>query len=70
MTPLNNRYLNNEKHNICTKKEVKNMAKPIGDTPTLYGKEASDFLNKMVEPLTEKDKEFKKKYDATRKVSF
>ena len=32
------------------------MAKPIGDTPTLHGKEASDFLNKMVEPLTEKDK--------------
>ena len=28
------------------------MAKPIGDTPTLYGKEASDFLNRMVEPLT------------------
>ena len=51
-------------------KEVKNMAKPIGDTPTLYGKEASDFLNKMVEPLTEKDKEFKKRYDTARKVSF
>ena len=31
------------------------MAKPIGDTPTLYGKETSDFLNRMVEPLTEKD---------------
>ena len=46
------------------------MAKPIGDTPTLYGKEASDFLNRMVEPLTDKDKEFKKRYDATRKVSF
>ena len=50
--------------------EVKNMAKPIGDTPTLCGKEASDFLNRMVEPLTEKDKEFKKRYDAARKVSF
>lgn len=46
------------------------MAKPIGDTPTLYGKEASNFLNRMVKPLTEKDKEFKKKYDAIRKVSF
>ena len=46
------------------------MVKPIGDTPTLYSKEASDFLNKMVEPLTEKDKEFKKKYDDARKVSF
>ena len=46
------------------------MAKPIGDTPTLYGRQASDFLNKMVEPLTENDKEFKKRYDAARKVPF
>ena len=46
------------------------MAKPIGDTPTLYGKESSDFLNRMVEPLTEKDKEFKMRYDAARRVSF
>ena len=46
------------------------MAKPIGDTPTLYGKDASDFLNKMVEPVTEKDKELKKRYDAARKVPF
>ncbi len=46
------------------------MARPIGDTPTLYGKEASDFLNKMFEGLTKKDKEFKKRYDAVRKVSF
>ena len=46
------------------------MAKLIGDAPTLYGKEASDFLNRMVEPLTDKDKEFKKRYDATRKVLF
>ena len=46
------------------------MAKPICDTPTLYGKEASNFLNRMVKPLTEKDKEFKKNYDAARKVSF
>ena len=37
------------------------MAKPIGNTPTLYGEEASEFLNKMMEPLTEKDKEFKKR---------
>ena len=42
----------------------------IGDTPILYGKEASDFLNRMVKPLTKKDKEFKKRYDAARKVSF
>lgn len=46
------------------------MAKPIGTTPTLYGKEAAEFLNKMNEPLTEKDKAFKKKYDSTRKVLF
>ena len=46
------------------------MAKPIGTTPTLYGKEAAEFINKMNEPLTEKDKEFKKRYDSTRKVLF
>ena len=46
------------------------MAKPIGDTPTLYGKEASDFLNRMVKPLSKKNKEFKKKYESARKVSF
>lgn len=46
------------------------MAKPIGTTPTLYGKEAAEFLNRMNEPPSEKDKEFKKRYDATRKVSF
>jgi hypothetical protein len=48
----------------------KNMARLIGDTPTLYGGEAADFLNRMVEPLSKKDKEFKKRYDAARKVSF
>ncbi|MBQ2636546.1 MAG: hypothetical protein IJG09_07620 [Methanobrevibacter sp.] len=46
------------------------MAKPIGVTPTLYGKEAAEFINKMNEPHTEKDKEFKKRYDSTRKVLF
>ena len=46
------------------------MAKPIGDTPTLYGKEASDFLNRIVKPLSKKDKEFKKRYESVRKVSF
>ncbi len=58
------------KYNKSINREVINMAKPIGDTPTLYGKDASDFLNRMVEPLTKKDKEFKKRYDAVRKVSF
>lgn len=46
------------------------MAKPIATTPTLYGKEAAEFLNRMNEPLSEKDKEFKKRYDETRKVLF
>lgn len=46
------------------------MAQPIADTPTLYGEEAAEFLNKMTEPLTEREKELKKRYDATRKVSF
>ena len=35
-----------------------------------HGQYKSDFLNRMVEPLSEKDKEFKKRYDAARKVSF
>ena len=46
------------------------MARPIGDTPTLYGEDAAKFLNKMNKPLTIKDKEFKKRFDAVRKVSF
>jgi hypothetical protein len=46
------------------------MAKSIGETPTLYGKNAADFLNNMNKPLSKKDKEFKKKYDSVRKVSF
>ena len=45
------------------------MAKPIGITPT-YGKEAAEFLNRMNEPLSEKDNEFKKRYDETGKVLF
>lgn len=46
------------------------MAKPIGDTPTLYGEDAARFLNKMNKPLTDKDKQFKKRFDVVRKVSF
>ena len=46
------------------------MAKPIGETPTLYGKDATNFLNKLNQPLTKKDKEFKRRFDAVRKVSF
>ena len=30
------------------------MAKPIGDTPELVGKEAEDFLNSLNRPLTKK----------------
>ena len=40
------------------------------DTPTLYGEETTEFLNKMVSPLTKKEKEFKKRYEATKKVRF
>lgn len=36
------------------------MAKPIGDTPVLEGKDAEDFLNGLDRPLTKKDKELKK----------
>ncbi|WP_204355194.1 hypothetical protein [Methanosphaera sp. BMS] len=46
------------------------MAKPIGNTPTLYGKDATKFLNDTNKPLTKKDKEFKKRFDEVRKVSF
>jgi hypothetical protein len=38
-------------------------------TPT-YGKEAAEFLNRMNEHLSEKDNEFKKRYDETGKVLF
>lgn len=46
------------------------MARPIGNTPTLEGKEAAEFINKMFEPPTEKDKEFKKRLENVRKVPF
>ena len=46
------------------------MAKRIGVTPTLYGKDGEDFLNNVGRPLTKKDKEFKKRFDSVRKVSF
>lgn len=46
------------------------MATPIGDTPVLEGKEAEDFLNGLDKPLTKKDKEFKKRLENVRKVSF
>jgi hypothetical protein len=39
------------------------MAKPIGETPTLRGKDARNFLKRMEEPPTKKDKEFRKELD-------
>ncbi len=33
------------------------MATPIEDTPILYGQDATDFLNSLAKPLTEKQKE-------------
>lgn len=46
------------------------MAKPIGETPTLYGKEARDFLRKMNEPPSKEDLEFRKKCESQRIVLF
>ena len=46
------------------------MAKPIGDTPVLYGKEAEDFLNHVLDPPTEKQKELSKKMKEQRIVYF
>ncbi|WP_409200271.1 hypothetical protein [Methanobrevibacter sp. DSM 116169] len=37
------------------------MARPIGITPTLTGKDAKRILKRMNEPPTEKDKTFSKK---------
>lgn len=47
-----------------------NMAKPIGDTPILYGKEAEDFLNSLDRPLTKKEKELQKRMREQRFVPF
>ena len=41
-------------------KELKSMAKPIAPTPILYGKEAEDFLDKMMEPPSEEKIKFMK----------
>ena len=37
------------------------MARPIGITPTLYGKDGIEFLKRMEQGPTEKDKEYNKK---------
>ncbi|WP_296788781.1 hypothetical protein [uncultured Methanobrevibacter sp.] len=46
------------------------MAKPIGPTPELEGKDAIEFLKRMYEPPSEKDKEFAKKIKSQRNVPF
>lgn len=46
------------------------MAKPIGPTPELGGEDAIEFLKRMYEPPTEKDKEFARKIRAQRNVPF
>jgi|GEM_PF-686461 len=37
------------------------MARPIGITPTLEGEEAREFLKRMKQGPTKKDKEYNKK---------
>ena len=46
------------------------MAKPIGETPTLYEKDAVAVLKRMKEPPTEKQKELAQKIKNQRKVPF
>ncbi|MBR0270370.1 MAG: hypothetical protein IJQ68_00015 [Methanobrevibacter sp.] len=46
------------------------MAKPIEETPTLYGKDAINILKKMNEPPTEKQKELANRIRTQRKVIF
>ena len=46
------------------------MAKPIGDTPVLEGDEATEFLNRMLNPPTKKQKELNKKNERTKICSF
>ena len=46
------------------------MAKPIGETPTLYGEDALRILRKMNEPPTEKEKKLVEKIKSQRIVLF
>lgn len=46
------------------------MAEPIGDTPILEGDEATDFLNHMLDPPSEKHKELSKKMNSQRIIYF
>ena len=46
------------------------MARPIGITPTLEGKNAEEFLKKMEEPPSKKELEINEKIRKQRKVLF
>ena len=46
------------------------MAQPIGDTPVLEGDEATEFLNHMLDPPTEKQEKLKKEMNSQRIVYF
>ena len=46
------------------------MAKPIGDTPILEGKDAEDFLNGLNKPLTKEQKRMIKEMNEQRFVPF
>lgn len=46
------------------------MAKPISETPTLYGKEARRFLKKMEEAPTKKDNQFWEEAESQRNAPF
>lgn len=44
------------------------MARPIGNTPELVGDEANEFIERMFEPLTEKEKKVKERILNQRRV--
>ena len=46
------------------------MATPIGDTPVLYGDDATEFLNKIGRPLSDKEKKLQKERREQRFVPF
>ena len=49
---------------------VNKMVQLIEPTPTLYGEDAREFLKRMNEPPTKKDKEYAKKIRNQRFVKF
>lgn len=46
------------------------MARPIGNTPSLEGKDAAEFINRMFEPPTEKEKRLSEEINSQRRVYF